>query len=64
MGAHTGGVRTQEEQWRTRVEHAVLAGNSASLRDLYAEAVELFGPAAGEHWAEVLSAYDSTAITG
>ena len=35
-----------------------------SLRALYAEATELFGSEAGAHWAQALSAYDASAVTG
>ena len=50
--------------WRDRVEHAVLVGDADALRRLFAEAQELFGEDAGTRWAEVLSAFDSSAVTG
>jgi len=50
--------------WRQRVEGAVLAGEADELRHLFAEAQELFGDDAGTRWAEVLSAFDSSAVTG
>lgn len=50
--------------WRDRVESALLAGDGDALRDLYAEAVLLFGPSAAARWAETLSAFDSSAVTG
>lgn len=50
--------------WRTGVVQALLAGDEATLRALYAEGVRLFGDDLGQVWAEVLSAYDSSAVTG
>lgn len=50
--------------WRSRVEQALLSGDGPALRDLYAEGVELFGAEAGTTWAEALSAFDSSAVTG
>ncbi len=50
--------------WQSRVEQALLAGDGDALRDLYAEAVLLFGPSAAARWAETLSAFDSSAVTG
>lgn len=50
--------------WQSRVQEALLAGDGVALRMLYAEGVELFGADAGTRWAEVLSAYDSSAVTG
>lgn len=62
--AHTGGVDERERRWRLAVEQAALTNDRASLRTLYAEAVELFGPSAPTHWSQALSAYDASAITG
>lgn len=50
--------------WRSRVEEALLAGDGPALGELYAEGVELFGTEAGTTWAEALSAFDSSAVTG
>lgn len=50
--------------WQDRVEQALLAGDGAALRRLHAEGGELFGEDLGTKWAEVLSAYDSSAVTG
>lgn len=50
--------------WQSRVEQALLAGDGAALRTLYAEGTELFGEDLGTTWAGVLSAYDSSAVTG
>ncbi len=50
--------------WREQVADAVLSGDGGDLRALFAVALDLFGAAAGERWAEVLSAYDASAITG
>lgn len=50
--------------WRSRVEQALLAGDGAALRSLYAEGGEIFGADLGTRWAEALSAFDSSAVTG
>jgi hypothetical protein len=50
--------------WQGRVEQALLAGDGDALKTLYAEGIELFGEDLGTRWAEVLSAYDSSAVTG
>ena len=50
--------------WRSRVELALLAGDGAALRSLYAEGGEIFGEDLGTRWAEALSAFDSSAVTG
>ncbi len=53
-----------EHVWQHRVEAAVLAQDAEAMRRLYAQARTLFGDAADRRWAEVLSAYDATAVTG
>jgi hypothetical protein len=50
--------------WQERVERAVLASDADALRALFAEAQEVFGDDAGTRWAQVLSAFDSSAVTG
>lgn len=50
--------------WQSRVEQALLAGDGDALRALYAEGIDLFGEDLGTTWAEALSAYDSSAVTG
>lgn len=57
-------MATEEHSWRDRVEQALLAGDGPALRDLYAEATQVYGADAGERWAQVLSAFDSSAVTG
>lgn len=52
------------QEWQERVERALIARDSASLTDLYAEAGRLFGSDAGQRWAQALSAFDSSAVTG
>ncbi|MCF8526787.1 MAG: hypothetical protein WAO50_09445 [Candidatus Nanopelagicales bacterium] len=54
----------REQSWRDRVAQAALARDADALRALYAEATELFGSEAGAHWAQALSAYDASAVTG
>ena len=51
-------------EWHDQVETAVLTKDGAALTLLYAEAKRIFGSDAGAHWAQALSAYDGTAITG
>jgi len=51
-------------EWHDQVETAVLANDGHALKVLYAQAQQIFGPDAGAHWAEALSAYDGTAVTG
>ena len=53
-----------EREWRAEVEAAELAADESALRALFAVAQELFGAQAPHRWAEVLSAYDSSAVTG
>ena len=54
----------REQNWRDRVAQAALARDADALHTLYAEATELFGSEAGAHWAQALSAYDASAVTG
>lgn len=50
--------------WHSEVKRAVLTGDAAELRRLFTQAQELFGEDAGTRWAEILSAFDSSAVTG
>lgn len=54
----------QAREWQERVERALITRDSPSLTLLYAEAVDLFGVDAGQRWAQALSAFDSSAVTG
>lgn len=58
----TGGVT--EHEWQAEVEAAELAADESALRALFVIAQDLFGAEAPHRWAEVLSAYDSSAVTG
>lgn len=53
-----------EGMWRARVERALLTGDSTALRALYAEGTVLYGAEAAQRWAQVLSAFDASAVTG
>ena len=53
-----------QEEWADRVQNAAMAGDSHALTALYNEARTLFGDDASRHWAQALSAFDSSAITG
>lgn len=53
-----------QEEWADRVQNAAMAGDSHALTALYDEARTLFGDDASRHWAQALSAFDSSAITG
>jgi hypothetical protein len=55
---------TAEDEWTGRVQEAAVAKDGAELRVLFLEAQVLFGDAAGHRWSEVLSAFDSSAVTG
>lgn len=60
----TGDVTAAEDEWTTRVQQAAVAKDGAELRVLFLEAQVLFGDAASHRWSEVLSAFDSSAVTG
>ena len=53
-----------EATWSLRVEQALLAGDGPVLRSLYAEGQVLFGDDIARRWAQVLSAFDASAVTG
>ncbi len=53
-----------EQEWQDLVQQAAVAGDAAALRVLYLDAQLLFGDQAAHRWAETLSAFDASAITG
>ena len=53
-----------EEEWADQVHRAAIAGDADALRLLFADATSLFGSEASARWAQALSAYDDTAVTG
>lgn len=53
-----------ETMWSQRVEAALLNGDGPALRSLYAEALVIYGDGANQRWAQALSAFDSSAVTG
>lgn len=60
----TGPATDVAQQWAERVHHAAISGDEALLRTLFEEGRALFGADLSRRWAEALSAYDSTAVTG
>lgn len=60
----TGDVAITEDSWAQQVQAAAVAGDSAALTRLFAQAHELFGEQAGTRWAKALSGLDGTAVTG
>jgi hypothetical protein len=58
------GAQPPVKPWRERVEDAALMNDADELRRLFAEAREKFGDEAGARWADALSAFDSSAVTG
>lgn len=46
------------------MHHAAIADDGDRLRALFEEGHALFGDDLSRRWAEALSAYDSTAVTG
>jgi hypothetical protein len=57
-------VPTAEQEWADRVQHAAMAGDSGALKELFDEGTALFGARASHLWADTLSAFDSSAVTG
>jgi hypothetical protein len=57
-------VALDEHTWEDAVQSAAVRGDADALTALFAQAAVLFGSAAGEQWARVLSALDGTAVTG
>jgi hypothetical protein len=57
-------VATAETAWAERVQRAAMAEDTDELRRLFEAGRALFGPDLSRHWAEALSAYDSSAVTG
>lgn len=55
---------TAEQEWADRVQHAAMAGDSSALRALFDEGTTRFGARASHLWADALSAFDSSAVTG
>jgi hypothetical protein len=54
-----------ESPWEDAVRRALREGDQDSLGRLFAEAVQAWGRAdASRRWWRVLSAYDSSAVTG
>ena len=53
-----------EQEWADLVQRAAMAGDGDALRRLFAQAHELFGTDAERRWAQALSAFDSSAVTG
>lgn len=54
----------EEATWSLRVEQSLLAGDGPALRSLYAEGQVHFGDDVARRWAQVLSAFDASAVTG
>lgn len=50
--------------WEEQVRAAVITGDEAALRELFAHARAMFGEQAGQRWAEVVSGLDAGAQTG
>lgn len=50
--------------WAEQVRSAVIEGDEAALRNLFAEARLMFGADAGQRWAEAMSGLDGGAQTG
>jgi hypothetical protein len=57
-------VAISETVWLDLVQQAAIAGDGVELSRLFAIAHEIFGPQAGERWADALSGLDGTAVTG
>ena len=53
-----------EQAWAEQVHHAAMAGDADGLRRLFEVGRELFGDDLSHQWAEALSAFDSSAVTG
>ena len=53
-----------EQEWADRVQRAAVAGDSDALAALFADGTALFGTRASHLWAEALSAFDASAVTG
>jgi hypothetical protein len=57
-------MTTAEQAWLEEVQQAATEGDRAALVRLFATAHVLFGADAEHKWAEALSAFDASAITG
>jgi len=53
-----------EADWLDLVQHAAVAGDGVELSRLFKVAHEIFGSEAGVRWADALSGFDGTAVTG
>ena len=60
----TGEVAITESVWLDLVQQAAITGDGVELARLFTVAHEIFGTQAGVRWAQALSGFDSTAITG
>lgn len=60
----TGPATDVAQEWAEQVHHAAITGDEARLRALFEEGRTLFGVDLSRQWAQALSAYDSTAVTG
>ena len=52
------------QEWAEQVHHAAISGDGDRLRGLFEEGRAIFGDDLSRRWAQALSAYDSTAVTG
>ena len=57
-------MTTSAQEWADLVQQAAVDKDAAALRALFVEAQVIFGAEAGHRWAEALSAFDATAVTG
>lgn len=53
-----------DEAWAEQVQHAAMEQDADELRRLFDAGRPLFGPDLSHRWAEALSAYDASAVTG
>ena len=60
----TGPATDVAQQWAEQVHDAAITGDEDRLRALFEEGRTLFGTDLSRRWAQALSAYDSTAVTG
>ena len=60
----TGEVVITESVWLDLVQQAAITGDGVELARLFNVAHEIFGSQAAVRWANALSGFDGTAITG
>lgn len=61
----TNDARLAAQTWRAAVIAALLSDDTAALGDLYRLKVKEIGSvAASQQWLEIVSAWDSSAVTG